>query len=379
MVRFGIEHEVAFLCADGRFADWTTIRFADLDALIRPLPRFDSDYPMLRIGDLGIKEKRWYIEGYERYDDEGRYLETAPKGIEIRTTIAPSIAAAIEELSTSFDVLAREAAAVGLEPVWIALNPVRERFVPVPPLRAWEEARRASSPEKRTAEIPMLTYGPDLNLSVEGMSSEACIDAGMKLTYYSPYIVPFSFSSPFYLGRRWLGYSKRTDLRTGERPAAMVFLADHSKLMTSRPSLTKPARVPAEDGRIEFKAFDSLADFRLYGSLLALLKGVVLDQTLPGRARVPDRTLHQRVARLAFDDEEIVAGAAAVLEAASRALASDPDRDRLGPTGRAARPAPHAGPLADRGLRTHGKYRANVARFVCPVRYPRRGGGLSLL
>jgi hypothetical protein len=330
-VRFGIEHEVAFLRADGRFVDWSTTTFEELDAIVRQLPRYESDYPMLRVGDLGVKEKRWYIEGYERYDDEGRYLNTAPKGIEIRTTIASSIHAAVDELTASFAALARLATATGFEPVWVSFNPFQERFVPEPPLRPWEQARRASSPEKRTAEIPMLTYGPDLNLSVEGLPADGCIDATMKLTYYSPYLVPFSFSSPFAAGRRWPGYSKRTALRTGARPAAMVFLADRSKLIPSHPSLTKPARIEAEDGRIEFKAFDSLADFRLYGSLLALLKGLVLDDRLPGRALVPDGALHQRSATCGFDDDEIARGASDALAAASRALDADPDRQRLDP------------------------------------------------
>jgi hypothetical protein len=163
------------------------------------------------------------------------------------------------------------------------------------------------------------------------LPADGCIDATMKLTYYSPYLVPFSFSSPFAAGRRWPGYSKRTALRTGARPAAMVFLADRSKLIPSHPSLTKPARIEAEDGRIEFKAFDSLADFRLYGSLLALLKGLVLDDRLPGRALVPDGALHQRSATCGFDDDEIARGASDALAAASRALDADPDRQRLDP------------------------------------------------
>ena len=330
-MRFGIEHEVAFLRADGRFADWTTTSFDEFDAIIRSLPRYEHDYAMLRIGDLGIKEKRWYIEGYERYDDHGRYLETAPKGIEIRTTIATSIDAAVEELTSSFAELRRVAEAAGFEPVWVSLNPFHERFVPEPPLRPWEQARRSSSPEKRTAEIPMLTYGPDLNLSVEGKSVEAWVDAAMKLTYYSPYLVPFSCSSPFFGGRPWAGLSKRTDLRTGLRPAALVFLGDRRRMIASQPSLTKPARVAAEHGRIEFKAFDSLPDFRLYGSLLALLKGLVLDETLPGRALTPDRALHQRAALRGFADEDIRRGAEAALAAAERTLAGDPDQVRLKP------------------------------------------------
>ncbi|GIW11225.1 MAG: hypothetical protein KatS3mg061_2282 [Dehalococcoidia bacterium] len=331
MAQFGIEHEVAFLRPDGSFADWTTTRFEEFAAIVQHLPRYESDYPMLRIGDLGIKEKRWYIEGYERYDNSGQYLTTAPKGIEVRTTIQPSIAAAVAELSTSFAQLRQHALAAGFEPVWISLNPFQTRFQPEPPLCPWEQARRASSPEKQTAEIPMLTYGPDLNLSFPEFTPERCLDAGRKLTYYSPWIVPFSFSSPFSEGQRWPGYSRRTFLRTGARPAALVFLADRAHLVPSQPSLTKPARIPAEDGRIEFKACDSCADFRLYGALLALVKGVVLSDRLSGRALTPDRTLHQHVARVGFDDPTVCQQAAQVLAAAAEALADDPDRAWLQP------------------------------------------------
>ena len=74
----------------------------------------------------------------------------------------------------------------------------------------------------------MLTYGPDLNISVAGLSCERVIDIGRKLTYYSPYIVPFSYSSPFYQGCLWQGLSVRTFLRTGRRPAVMAL---HSKVI----------------------------------------------------------------------------------------------------------------------------------------------------
>lgn len=49
-----------------------------------------------------------------------------------------------------------------------------------------------------------------------------------------------------------------------------AFLFEYNALDCS-PSLTKPARLPAEVGRIEFKACDSCDDFALYAALLALL------------------------------------------------------------------------------------------------------------
>jgi hypothetical protein len=177
----------------------------------------------------------------------------------------------------------------------------------------------------------MLTYGPDLSLSVRGLTTERVIDVGKKLTHYSPFIVPFSYSSPFYGGALWNGFSVRTFVRTGARPAAMVFIDESEKLLKSNPSLTKKARIPAEVGRIEFKAFDSCSDFSLYGGLLALLKGLVLDLSLPGRAVVPDAVMHQVSAREGFENNQIFLGAKEIVHAVKTALDQDPDCELLAP------------------------------------------------
>jgi len=329
---FGIEHEIAFLNSDGVFADFSNTPFGAFDAIIARLPLYDTDYPQLRVGDAGIKVKRWYIEGYERFADDGTVLDCPPKGIEIRTTIHDSIAGAVDELTKSFALLKEETAADGFAPVWVSFNPFHTDFIPDPPLTPYEQQRRHGSPEMETAEIPMLTYGPDLSISVSGMEDVTLIDLGRKLTFYSPAIIPFSFSSAFYDGRLWDGYSVRTFRRTGPRPAVMVFLHDPANMIHSAPSLTQTARVPAEAGRVEFKAFDSCRDFGLYGALLALLKGLTLDESLPGRAPTPDAAAHQRSARLGFDAPDIAETAAQVLAAARIALGDDPDArwlDRL--------------------------------------------------
>jgi gamma-glutamyl:cysteine ligase YbdK (ATP-grasp superfamily) len=331
MFTFGIEHEVAFLNRAGHFADFASTSFAELDRIIANLPFYEADYPQLRIGDAGIKRKRWYIEGFERFDAHGHVTDCPPKGIEIRTTLHKTILGAVDELNASFQLLREEAMSAGFVPVLTSFNPYRTEFVPDPPLTAYENERRLSSPEKRTAFIPMLTYGPDLNLSFQGLESDAIIEIGCKLTYYSPYIIPFSYSSPFFGGTLWEGLSIRTFMRTGRRPAVMVFLADPADLLYSDPSLTKPARLPAEVGRIEFKACDSCDDFAIYAGLLALLKGLVLDTTLAGRATVPDAELHQLSAHQGFAHDNIAAGALTLLQAAEYALGDDEDSQLLKP------------------------------------------------
>ncbi|MEM1254512.1 MAG: glutamate--cysteine ligase [Cyanobacteria bacterium P01_H01_bin.21] len=330
--RFGLEHEVAFWDQQtDQFADFSNTAFQRFERLIDQLPEYDSDYPQLRIGDAGIKRKRWYIEGYERFSETGELTGCMPKGIEIRTTLQPTIAGAVQELQESFAQLCEVALVDGLLPVLTSFNPIHTEFVPKPPLNGYETNRRQSSPEKQTAHIPMMTYGPDLNFSIEGLSTDALIQAGKKLTYYSPAIVPFSFSSPFYGQQQWSGLSVRTHLRTGQRPAAMVFVEHPEDLIDSSPSLTKIARLPAEIGRIEFKACDSCGDFNLYGSLLALLKGIVLDQTLPGLALVPDAGRHQYAAIHGFADPELCDQARMLLAAADQALPDAHERELLKP------------------------------------------------
>lgn len=331
MFTFGIEHEVAFLNRAGHFADFLSTSFAEFGRIIADLPLYETDYPQLYIDDAGIKHKRWYIEGFERYNIHDQVTDCPPKGIEIRTTLHKTIRGAVDELHTSFQLLRGKAMNEGFVPVLTSFHPYRTEFVPDPPLTAYEEQYRQNSPERRTAFITMLTHGPDLNLSLQGLDTHAIIEIGRKLTYYSPYIIPFSYSSPFFGGTLWEGLSVRTFVRTGRRPAVIVFLADPADLLHSDPSLTKPARLPTEVGRIEFKACDSCDDFTIYASLLALLKGLMLDTTLTGRATVPNANLHQISARQGFAHDDLAAGALTLLQAAERALGVDEDIQFLKP------------------------------------------------
>ncbi|HAA28348.1 MAG TPA: glutamate--cysteine ligase [Cyanobacteria bacterium UBA8553] len=331
MFSFGIEHEVAFLNPEGKLADFSRTKFADFAQIIDKLPLYPGDYSQLHVGDEGIRKKRWYIEGFERFTETEKFIDCIPKGIEIRTTIHSDIQSTITELTESFCLLREVASTFGFSPVLVTFNPYRTAFEPEPPFNEYELRRLQAFPEERTDHIPMLTYGPDLNISWAGLSFEQVIDIGRKLTYYSPYIIPFSYSSPFYQGALWEGLSVRTFVRTGARPAVRVFVEKPEQRISSEPVLTKIARLPAEVGRIEFKAFDSCDDFSIYAGLLALLKGLVLDESLLGRATVPDAALHQLSAQFGFDDDDIFENATQVLQAAKVALKGDPDASLLKP------------------------------------------------
>ena len=114
--RFGLEHEVAFLRHDEQFVDFSNTTFEELDRIVSQLPRYPEDYPQLRIGDAGIKVKRWYIEGFERFSESGQVVDCVPNGIEIRTTIHPDIEGAVNELTASFEQLRQVAGAAGFTP-----------------------------------------------------------------------------------------------------------------------------------------------------------------------------------------------------------------------------------------------------------------------
>lgn len=325
--RYGIEHESALLRDDGTLADFTSLRYPEVRAIVAELPENPDDHQDLRIGDAGIRRKRWYAEGFERFDEEGRLVRFDPKGIEIRTRIHDDVDAVAAALERDLAALTEVAGRHGLHPVAIGFNPLRSRYRLDPPPTAFELAAQADSPEERTAHLHMVTYGPDLNLSFPDSPSDPAtlVDAGAKLTHLSPYLVPLSFSSPFRDGGEWGGLSARTAVRTGPRPAVLVYLDPSDPLEVSDPSLTRHAGIPAEIGRIEFKAFDACPDPVLLAELLSLLTGLLRDTTLPGRRRTPDAALHRRAARAGLDDPAIRAGTEAALAAATAALAGEPE------------------------------------------------------
>ncbi len=315
--KWGIEHEFPLIKNAELFCDFSNLSFDELASIIETLPTFEKDYPFLRIGDLGIKTKRWYVEGFERFTNTGEFLYVVPKGMEIRTPVCDSLIETIETLKQDIQIWQSHAEPLGYTSASVAFNPIQEKeFIPDPPENDWEIRKRADVTEY----LHMLTFGPDINFSHPDLTTQEVIDIGKKLTYYSPYIVPFSFSSPFNKGRVWEGLSRRTYYRTGRRPSVCVFIEDESKLIQSAPVLTKQARIKKEIGRIEFKAFDAIRNIDHYQALGTLLLGLALDKTLLGRAIVPDEVCHQTSARYGFDDTQIREEAEKVMKAVTLAL-----------------------------------------------------------
>jgi hypothetical protein len=316
--RFGIEAEYGLMHPERGLLDFANADFAEFQQVVDRLPDHgDTD---LTRGDLAIKNTRWYVEGDERFDPDGTFLSCVPKGVETRTPIRVGIEAAAAALAEQTAALARAAADDGLLLVAIGHNPYRGPYRPDPPYLPYEVDLHHRQPEYAAPDVYMRTFGPDVNLSHPAWTAPQIVDIGRKLTYYAPDLVPFSANAPFARARRWPGYSARIHARAGKRPAARVFLAGP---VDGPAGLVRPARIPAEHGRVEFKAFDALPVLADYPPLLALVAGVALAD-LPGRADEADPRRLRQAAIRAFDDGYARERAGRVLAAATAALAGTP-------------------------------------------------------
>lgn len=312
-LKFGIEMEYALIRPDGRFADYTNTSYSEVRALLEGLP--DYGHKELRSGDAGIRVKNWYVEGDERFDECGLSTGMAVKGLEIRTPVFATIEESIASLSDLRDRLSEELRPTRWSTRVIGFNPCTSTYRPS--YTPWEKEFHRSHIENALPEISTLSFGPDLNFSCSDDTPENVIEKVKRLTYYSPFIVPFSFSSPIVGGALWEGLSYRTFMRTGPRPSALAHLATGSDDI-----LVKAADPPSQHLRIEFKAFDMVSDDRLLLELFYLILGISLSDVrqLPGTADRPDQRLHRRVAVAGFDDDEIHGQARKVVAAAATAL-----------------------------------------------------------
>ncbi|MBS1161347.1 MAG: Glutamate-cysteine ligase family [Proteobacteria bacterium] len=326
-MRCGIEFE--YLMVDiagpeaGRIRDFSNLPFPWISAVLADKPGCDD--PTLATGDLGIKRGYWYLEGDERFHADGRFRTLEVKGVEIRTPPATSVDDALAKLLEIESQLAVRLGENGLGLGIVGFNPERPRYDFTPPLNPWEQQLRQAHRAYDGSQVSTLSYGPDINLSMPGWTAEQALQASRKLNHYAPYILPFSFSSPFYAGRRWTGSSKRTFERAGRRPTVKLFLDDAALARLAPTSrLVHPARLAVEAGRIEFKAFDAQPSFALLAACCHLLEGICrsdeLGEQLGKHSEHIDIALYQRAAQAGFADNEISRVAGQVLAHAKAAL-----------------------------------------------------------
>ena len=334
----GIEYEYLLSVQESggrRLLDHTTLEFAQLQEWLARKPGCCD--LSLATGDLGVKSGYWYLEGDERFDEQGHFTTLAVKGIEIRTPPRPSVEAALGSLLAIEQALASVLASRQMQLAIAGFNPYLAKYEHQPPLNGWERQLRSEHQAYDAAHVSTLSFGPDINLSFAHFSQAQALAATQRLISWAPYIVPFSFSSPCYSGRRWEGWSKRTFERHTLRPTAKLFWSQAqaqtqakvqdqaqpdavTETSESRHPLIYPPRLPSEQGRIEFKAFDAIPSQELLQACCYLLIGLCLADEMPEPAELDASELFQLAARQGFDEPQIYAGAQRALISARSAL-----------------------------------------------------------
>jgi hypothetical protein len=149
----------------------------------------------------------------------------------------------------------------------------------------------------------MFTHGLHVTVSLDGWSADGMLDLADKVNFYTPALIPWSFSSPFYAGRLFDGLCSRNYFRAESRRMADVEIR---------------RGVPV----LEFRGFDACGDARLLEALLNLFCGFLLDDSLPGRAPKQDPERLKLSSLEGFGHPSLREEGRALLQAARAALAA---------------------------------------------------------
>lgn len=304
-MRIGIEHEFVFKDDNDTYLDFETAEYPIFQKIIDAFPYMEGDGTIFDCKSLEKKPKRCYVEGFERYDMHGNLTETIPKGLEIRTLPHTTVDGVVEEFKSSYKQLMHIAEKFGFSPLLTSLHPFKNSVHFNEPLNQKELLLRTED-ELSVATNALLWHGIHVNVSISNVSKEQMLDLLQKVNYYAPYIIPFSFSSPFYDGKVFDGLSYRTYRKAKTRK--MIQLQNRKGIDV-----------------LEFRGFDSCGDAKLLRSLILLYKGLLLDKTLRQRASLQDADILEHVALKGFEDEAIEKEALNVLRAAKTALKDEGD------------------------------------------------------
>ena len=305
MMRIGIEHEFVFKDNSGNYLDFNNAEYLLFQEIVDLFPRFENDDTVFDCKSLEHTPKRCYVEGFERYDARGKLIETIPKGLEIRTLPYTTVDAVIKDFTSSYTQVMQIAKNFGFSPLLTSYHPYKTSVIFKKPLNQMEIVLRTDG-ERDIAMNAMLWHGLHVNVSMSDLSKEQLIDLIQKVNYYVPYMIPFSFSSPFYKGEEFEGLSYRTYRRSKTRKVIQI---------QNRKGINV----------LEFRGFDACGDAKLLKSLLLFFKGLLLDKTLRKRAVSQDAECMKQSALKGFEDEMIKEEGLLVLQAAKAALKEEGD------------------------------------------------------
>src|SRR5262245_858797 len=242
----------------------------------------------------------YVVEGYHVPDPNLNPTDLKPKGIEIRTPVCRSIEDCLVCLRALHARLQTALANLGFQAVSISHHPTEYTFEGPQNKRRhdfWQWAMQA-----------MLTYGPDVNVSLPARLTERLdiADLHAKVNYYAPALTALTLASPIYRGGLWhirgrIGKSIRTYRRSVIAPAIEVHLN--------------------EAGRLEYKTFETSTSLRDFHAYFLLWLELLLDDGLAGRASEQSRVYDLgAVAWDGLEVETVRERAAEVLDRASGVL-----------------------------------------------------------
>jgi hypothetical protein len=303
MFKIGIEHEFVFADNQGQYLDADVSDYALFGAIVDTFPAFEDDDRYFMRKSLEHYPKRCYVEGFERHDPAGKTVETIPKGLEIRTLPHACVGELVEEFRATYAEMLHLTGLSGFSPVLTSNHPFKTSIALDNRLDAIESKVR-SAPQLALAKSAMTTHGVHFNASLDGASEERMLDLVQKLNHYTPSLIPWSFSSPFYQGKLFKGVCARNYHRAETRE--MVGLIQR-----------KGAFV------LEFRGFDACGNARLLEALLLLYCGFLIDENLTGRAPHQDVGRLKRSSLSGFADPSFREEGWQVLRAAKAALGSE--------------------------------------------------------
>ena len=304
MFRIGIEQEFVFFNEAGEYVDADNTEYSLFRDIVDAFPAHRGDDRYLECKSLETAPKRLYVEGFERHDAEGRLTETLPKALEIRTLPHSSVEAVVNEFRESYRQTMQLAGKHGLRPALVSYHPFKtslDRFATL------GEVERRVRGEARLdlARRAMFTHGLHVNVSLDGLSKSQLQDRVHKICFYTPAIIPWSYSSPFYRGEVFEGLCSRNYYRASTRN--MIDMNERLGAYV-----------------MEFRGFDACGDFRLLDAVLRLFCGILLDEELPGRTVQQDSERLMLSSLRGYSDRSIREECALVLNAARKALGGDP-------------------------------------------------------
>src|SRR5215211_7324666 len=266
---FGLEAEFLVVDAASFRPLWHhDLKFKTLNTALEAISVDDFQCDNFKIEPPHRKASPYVVEGYHLPDPQMKPIDLLPKGVEIRTPVCASIEDCLAAFKTLHTRLQHALAELGYRAAALSFHPTEERFEGPQNKRRhdfWQWAMQA-----------MLTYGPDVNVSLPPHLNDRLDPADLraKVNFYAPALTALTLASPLYRGGLWeirgqVGKSIRTYRRSVIAPAIELH--------------------PEEAGRLEYKTFENtcrLGDFHAY---FLLWLEILLDDGLKGRASDPSR------------------------------------------------------------------------------------------